>query len=127
MHAGGEAVLGSQAGEELGERRAVRRVEGGEEVLAVAARYLSDVAQALLTGRGHVQRVVPAVARVATAFEETVALEFVDEHDEPAGEQPELTGQRLLGTAGFGGDRADQAGVGGGESERGDAFGEQRS
>ena len=65
-----------------------------------------------------------AVAGVAATLEQTVLLQLVDQRHEPAGQDPELGGDRLLRPTGVRGDRPEQAGVRGRQPERRELPGE---
>ena len=110
--------------EELPQHVLLLRVERGEVGVGVAPRGLPDLDQAQLALGGQVERVVAAVAGVATTLEEAVLLELVDQRHEAAGQDPELGGDGLLRPTGARGDGPEQAGVRRCQSERGELLGE---
>ena len=79
--------------------------------------------QSLPLGR-QMQCVQPAVLGVATALDQTPALQVVDEGNDTTGQQTELVAERLLAAALLAGNRAQDAGLRRQQVECRDALGE---
>lgn len=100
MDAGREVVVRGEPLQQIAEGRAVVLVERGEQVVAVFLSGTAYLLEPVVPGWRQVQGVVAAVLQVAAPLEQSVALELIDQRHQPAGQQPELPRQRLLGAAG---------------------------
>lgn len=121
MHAGGEALLGGDFLAQSHEGGALVGIEGGAEVRFVLGGEAGDFFESLSAGFGEDKRICASVAGFAMALHQPAGLEIVNENDHAAGEDAEAFREFLLAAIRHGSNHPQQAGVGRGETERGDS------
>ena len=109
MHCGSEVLRLCHVRKQGPELVALIGGEPGGELAVVFARDGPETGHEFLAARGEVEGVEPPVGVVALPGEVAAGLEFVDEGDDPAGQQVEALGQFLLAQAGLSGDEAHDA------------------
>jgi len=124
MNARGQAL---RLGDELQKRdeaRALRRVEGTQQLGLVLIGDALEVGKHLAPRRRQVQPVCPPVTGVASSLGEPTTLEVVDQRDDRAAVDPKRGAEGLLGLAFGGREVAEHSEVPGMEVESGQALGE---
>jgi len=94
-------VSGGEFGHERGERLALVRCEGCEEVGVLRLGGAAQGAEHLAAGVGDVEAVMPAILGVAAARDEAGLLQGVDQHHHAAGSGAQAGGERALAEAGL--------------------------
>src|SRR5256885_3778044 len=96
MDAHGQPLGPGNAGEQIGERRPVRRAETGGELLLVLGRKGGEPLEQGLTGRRDVERMGPPVIAALAALDPAALLEPVNESDNPARRKADRLGHLAL-------------------------------
>jgi hypothetical protein len=124
MHARSEALRPGNALQERDELRALRLIDGTQQLGLVLLGYAFEVGEHGAPRRRQVQRMGASVLGVAASFGEATTLEVVDQRHDGAAVDPERDAEGLLGLALGGREVAEHAEVPGVEVDFGEALGE---
>ena len=119
-----EALRRGDALQKRDEPRALRRVEGSQQLGLVLLGAAFEVGKQVAPGARQVERIRAPIGGVAAPLGESTMLEVVDECDHGAAVDPERDAEGLLGLALGGGEVAEHPEVAGVEVESGEALGE---
>ena len=122
MNARREALRVGNALENRDELRALRGVEGRQQLGLVLLRYSFEVGKEVAPRGRQVERVCAPVVRVAAPLGEPALLEVIDQRDDGAAVDPQRPAQRLLGLALGGGQVAEHSAVSGVKAVSGEAL-----
>jgi hypothetical protein len=121
-----KALFIGDALEEHGQLSALGLIERGTQGLLVVSGDLSEAFQNFTSLTRKVQRVAPAVTWLIASLHQFPLLEFVNQHDQPAGRDTQLRSQRLLADPFTGLDHSENTGVSRSQAKRRDALREFR-
>lgn len=122
----GELVARRDLAEQRAERAPLIRAERVDDIVLVGRADLPHLRHHLPAGIGETQFVVATVDEASLARDESFLLQVVDEGDNPARADPELSGEALLAHPGTRGDEAQDSDIAWLQVDRRETLGELR-
>jgi hypothetical protein len=117
-------MMDGQPAQQIRQRRTVRLAQRREKVLSMSLRRAADVPQYRHARDSDIQRRITTIVGIATPLDQSPAFELINERNQTARQQAQLTGHRLLRATRRGLNHAQEPSLRRSDPSRGDPIGE---